>query len=189
MMGKLERHTAAECATVTADNGTEFHSYEMVELATGALFYRATPHHSWDRGTNENTNRLIRQYLPKKTSFAHLTQADCDAIAAKLNSRPRKRLGYRTPEESIYKPSRRERPTQRKRCTSNLNLQSRSAHSHDAFAARVFEVCPVSPPPPKPGRGGRAPLLSGLPRSEDVMGSIRVPIEKGPDYQAFFFEW
>ena len=81
------------------DNGTEFHNYAKVEEATGALFYFATPHHSWERGTNENTNGLIRQYLPKKTSQAHVTQTDCDAIAAKLNSRPRKRLGYRTPEE------------------------------------------------------------------------------------------
>lgn len=114
VMGKLERHCAADAAgrvigmieqqggrvfTVTADNGTEFHSYRQVEEATGAEFYFATPHHSWERGTNENTNGLIRQYLPKKTSFAHVTQTDCDAIAAKLNSRPRKRLGYRTPEE------------------------------------------------------------------------------------------
>jgi IS30 family transposase len=114
VMGKLERHCALDAtrcviglidahagrvSTVTADNGTEFHSYREIEAATGARFYFATPHHSWERGTNENTNGLIRQYLPKKTSFAHLTQADCDAIAAKLNSRPRKRLGYKTPEE------------------------------------------------------------------------------------------
>lgn len=114
VMGKLERHCAADAtarcveliqreggrvATITADNGTEFHSYKQIEEATGVEFYFATPHHSWERGTNENTNGLIRQYLPKRTSFAHVTQADCDAIAAKLNSRPRKRLGYRTPEE------------------------------------------------------------------------------------------
>ena len=86
-------------ATVTADNATEFHSYAEIEVATGALFYFATPHHSWERGTNENTNGLLRQYLPKRTSMAHVTQTNCDAIAAKLNSRPRKRLGYRTPEE------------------------------------------------------------------------------------------
>jgi transposase, IS30 family len=85
--------------TITADNGTEFHSCAQIEENTGVAFYLAVPHHSWERGTNENTNGLIRQYLPKRTSQAHVTQIDCDAIAAKLNSRPRKRLGYKTPEE------------------------------------------------------------------------------------------
>jgi IS30 family transposase len=114
VMGKLARHRAADAVarsvelierhagrvvTITADNGTEFHSYKQIEAATGVEFYFATPHHSWERGTNENTNGLIRQYLPKRTSQAHVTQGDCDAIAAKLNSRPRKRLGYKTPEE------------------------------------------------------------------------------------------
>ena len=113
-LGKLARHCAADAAartieliarrpgrfkTITADNGSEFHSYAEIEAATGTLFYFATPHHSWERGTNENTNGLLRQYLPKRQSMAHVTQADCDAIAAKLNTRPRKRLGYRTPEE------------------------------------------------------------------------------------------
>lgn len=114
VMGKLERHCVADAvarcveliarkperfATITADNGTEFHGYKQIEAATGVEFYFATPHHSWERGTNENTNGLIRQYLPKRTSQAHVTQADCDAIANRLNSRPRKRLGYKTPEE------------------------------------------------------------------------------------------
>lgn len=113
-MGKLVRHCATDAAartielidrqpcrfkTITADNGTEFHSYLLVEQATGVPFYFATPHHSWERGTSENTNGLLRQYLPKRTSMAKTTQADLDAIATKLNSRPRKRLGYRTPEE------------------------------------------------------------------------------------------
>jgi IS30 family transposase len=66
------------------------------------IFYFATPHHSWERGTNENTNGLIRQYLPKGTSMAELTQQQCDAIATKLNSRPRKRLGYRTPYQVFH---------------------------------------------------------------------------------------
>ena len=111
---KLARHTAAAATertialigrhggrvrTVTADNGSEFHSYGEIEQATGVLFDFATPHHSRERGTNENTNGLLRQYLPKRKSMAHVTQADCDAIAQKLNTRPRKRLGYRTPEE------------------------------------------------------------------------------------------
>ena len=85
--------------TITVDNGTEFHDYAGIARRTTTRFYFATPHHSWERGTNENTNGLLRQYLPKGASMAHLTQAACDRIANHLNSRPRKRLGYRTPEE------------------------------------------------------------------------------------------
>ena len=97
----LERE-AASFKTITADNGTEFHQYPEIEEATGTRFYFATPHHSWERGTNENTNGLIRQYLPKGTSMKHLTQAQCDRIAKKLNTRPRKRHGFKTPEEILY---------------------------------------------------------------------------------------
>jgi len=85
--------------TITVDNGTEFHDYAALERATATRFYFATPHHAWERGTNENTNGLLRQYLPKGQSMAHLTQHDCTRIATQLNRRPRKRLGYRTPEE------------------------------------------------------------------------------------------
>jgi len=95
----LINNTARRIRSVTVDNGTEFHGYKAIEAATGAEVFFATPHHSWERGTNENTNGLIRQYAPKRTSLAHLTQADCDSIAEKLNNRPRKRLGYRTPKE------------------------------------------------------------------------------------------
>lgn len=115
MIGKLAARTAAELnrttlqlirssplpvQTITADNGTEFHGYRKLEEATGARFYFATPHHSWERGTSENTNGLIRQYLPKRTCFAKLTQARCARIALRLNTRPRKRLEYHTPEEA-----------------------------------------------------------------------------------------
>ena len=85
--------------TITADNGTEFHAYAALERTTPTRFYFATPHHAWERGTNENTNGLIRQYLPKRQSMARLTQVACNRIAAQLNRRPRKRLGFRTPEE------------------------------------------------------------------------------------------
>jgi len=85
--------------TITVDNGTEFHSYKALEQRVDARFYFATPHHAWERGTNENTNGLIRQYLPKRASMAHLDQPNCNRIATKLNNRPRKRLGFRTPEE------------------------------------------------------------------------------------------
>ena len=85
--------------SITVDNGTEFHGYKQIEAATGTDFFFAAPHHSWERGTNENTNGPIRQYAPKRTSLSHLTQHDCDRIADKLNNRPRKRLGFRTPAE------------------------------------------------------------------------------------------
>jgi IS30 family transposase len=88
--------------TITADNGTEFHAYDEIEEATGVTFYFATPHHSWERGSNENANGLIRQYIPKRTSMTRLTQHQCNVIAHKLNNRPRKRLGYKTPEECFY---------------------------------------------------------------------------------------
>jgi IS30 family transposase len=99
---ELVRKHPAKFQTITADNGTEFHSYKQVEQATGVEFFFATPHHSWERGTNENTNGLIRQYLPKRTSMAHVTQRDCNAIATKLNARPRKRYDYQTPEDRFH---------------------------------------------------------------------------------------
>jgi IS30 family transposase len=89
--------------TITADNGSELVGYRRIERGTGARFYFAAPYHAWERGTNENTNGLIRQYAPKGTSLAGLTQRDCSRIARQLNTRPRKRLGYRTPEE-CYEP-------------------------------------------------------------------------------------
>ena len=85
--------------TITADNGTEFHDYPTIEARTGTCFYFATPHHAWERGTNENTNGLLRQYVPKGTSLEHLTQGQAAQLARTLNRRPRKRLHFRTPEE------------------------------------------------------------------------------------------
>jgi IS30 family transposase len=114
LIGKLKARTAAEAnrallellarhpgraRTITSDNGTEFHWYERIEAVTDVRFYFATPHHSWERGTNENTNGLIRQYLPKGQSMAGVTQSQCDTIAEQLNQRPRKRHEYKTPHE------------------------------------------------------------------------------------------
>jgi IS30 family transposase len=96
---RLMRRQPQQFKTITADNGTEFHDYAHIERATGATFYFATPHHSWERGTSENTNGLIRQYVPKGTSMAKLSQQRCNAIARALNDRPRKRLGFKTPQE------------------------------------------------------------------------------------------
>ena len=88
--------------TITADNGTEFHRYKEIENVTKIKFYFARPYHSWERGTNENTNGLIRQYLPKGTSMKNITQQQCDRIANALNNRPRKRLDFKTPRECFY---------------------------------------------------------------------------------------
>jgi IS30 family transposase len=96
---RLMRRHPRRFKTITADNGTEFHDYAAIEQTTGTRFYFATPHHSWERGTNENTNGLIRQYVPKGTSMAKLSQQRCNAIARELNDRPRKRLGFKTPQE------------------------------------------------------------------------------------------
>jgi IS30 family transposase len=101
VIGLIKRH-GGRFATITSDNGTEFHNYQRIEAQTSALFYFARPYHSWERGTNENANGLIRQYLPKGTSMAKLTQQQCNAIARTLNTRPRKRLGFRTPLECYY---------------------------------------------------------------------------------------
>ncbi|CAM3880963.1 IS30 family transposase [Parendozoicomonas haliclonae] len=91
------RYRSGRFKTITADNGTEFHQYQQLEHETGVRFYFATPYHSWERGTNENTNGLIRQYIPKGKNMASVTQRECDAIANELNRRPRKRLGYKSP--------------------------------------------------------------------------------------------
>jgi IS30 family transposase len=88
--------------TITADNGTEFHQYKKIEECHDVTFYFANPYHSWERGSNENVNGLIRQYLPKTESMQTLTQRQCDRIADKLNRRPRKRYGFKTPEEMYY---------------------------------------------------------------------------------------
>ncbi len=96
---RLIRRAPDKFTTATVDNGTEFHDYRAVERTTAIRFYFATPYHAWERGSNENLNGLLRQYLPKRTSLAGLTQRGCDALARRLNTRPRKRLGYRTPEE------------------------------------------------------------------------------------------
>ena len=85
--------------SLTVDNGTEFHGLKAIEETLGVTVYYCHPHQSWERGTNENMNGLIRQYIPKRTSMHPVTQADCDAICTALNSRPRKRLLFKSPAQ------------------------------------------------------------------------------------------
>lgn len=102
LIRRFERTRPGSFLTITADNGSEFHRYKRIERCTGVRFYFATPYHSWERGTSENTNGLIRQYLPKRVSFASLSQRQCDTIASHLNHRPRKRHAYATPLEVLW---------------------------------------------------------------------------------------
>jgi transposase, IS30 family len=95
----LMRRHGVRFETVTADSGTEFHDYKRIERRAGVVFYFARPYHSWERGGNENANGLLRQYLPEGVSMAGLSQHQCNAVARKLDTRPRKRLGFRTPLE------------------------------------------------------------------------------------------
>lgn len=87
--------------TITVDNGTEFHSYADLEARLTTRFYFATPHHSWERGTNENTNGLLRQYFPKGTDLSVHGANALAAVALALNTRPRKTLAWRTPAEAL----------------------------------------------------------------------------------------
>jgi len=83
--------------TITADNGKEFAYHEQVTAALGAAVYFADPYSSWQRGLNENTNGLLRQYWPKSTDFKKISANDVTAVIINLNDRPRKKLGYKTP--------------------------------------------------------------------------------------------
>ena len=89
--------------TSAYDNGTTFSEYEMTEKKTGIEIYFAWPYHSWERGTNENANGLLRQFFPKKSSFAMITQEAVDEACRLINNRPRKRLGYLTPNEVFFR--------------------------------------------------------------------------------------
>lgn len=90
------------CYTITQDNGKEFAGHESIAKSLGTDMYFAHPYCSWERGLNEQVNGLIRQYLPKKTDFSTVSDEDILLIMDKLNNRPRKLLGYRTPIEVLH---------------------------------------------------------------------------------------
>jgi len=89
--------------TITSDNGKEFAGHEDIANRLQADFYFAHPYSSWERGTNENTNGLIRQYFPKNRDFTTITQQEIDMAMDRLNNRPRKRLGYLSPNQVFFK--------------------------------------------------------------------------------------
>ena len=89
--------------TITSDNGREFAHHQQVARRLKADFYFAHPYASWERGLNENTNGLVRQYFPKKSDFSKVTDRQLDKVVERLNNRPRKTLGYKTPNEVYFK--------------------------------------------------------------------------------------
>src|SRR5205085_41507 len=89
--------------TITSDNGREFAHHQQIARGLAADFFFAHPYASWERGLNENTNGLVRQYFPKKSDFAPITNAQLDHVMQRLNNRPRKTLSYKTPNEVYFK--------------------------------------------------------------------------------------
>lgn len=88
--------------TITADNGKEFSGHRKISQALNAQVYFAHPYASWERGLNENTNGLIRQYFPKNTNFRRVSPAQVNYVVRKLNTRPRKTLNFKTPYQALY---------------------------------------------------------------------------------------
>lgn len=88
--------------TITSDNGSEFASHKKIALDLNADFFFADPYSAWQRGTNENTNGLVRQYIPKRSDFSVLSDQTVQLVEDRLNNRPRKALGFKTPNEVFF---------------------------------------------------------------------------------------
>jgi IS30 family transposase len=97
----LQRFPSSLCKTITYDNGTENAEHEATNLALGTLSYFCRPYHSWEKGSVENCIGLLRRFYPKKTDWALLSQMDLDIVERRLNTRPKKCLGFKTPEEAF----------------------------------------------------------------------------------------
>ena len=95
LLGRYKKHVH----TITTDNGLEFAQHQTIAKKLKCDYYFCHPYSSWERGLNENINGLIRQYIPKSSSFENLTPQDIKRIENRLNHRPRKSLGWKTPYE------------------------------------------------------------------------------------------
>lgn len=102
-MGHLHCIPKGKRKSITFDNGTEFSDWEQLEKKTGMMIYFAYPYHAWERGTNENTNGLLRQYFPKSYDFNLITPAELAHVVRRLNNRERKRLKFKSPRNVFWK--------------------------------------------------------------------------------------
>jgi transposase, IS30 family len=98
---KLLKEVKGKVKTITSDNGSEFTCHQKITKSLKVDFYFADPYSSWQRGLNEHTNGLLRQYYPKKTAFNKTTLRDLQEVVNQINNRPRKVLKYKTPKEEI----------------------------------------------------------------------------------------
>ena len=96
------RSINARVKTITFDNGKEFAEHARIDEALGSTTYFADPFSSWQRGSNENFNGLLRQYIPKKRPLSTVTDEELKMIEKRLNNRPRKRLGFKTPKQVFH---------------------------------------------------------------------------------------
>ena len=101
-LGDFETEFKDRIHTITSDNGFEFSNHKNISQALDCKYYFCHPYSSWERGLNEYTNGLVRQYIPKGTSFENITPEYIQMIEDKLNNRPRKSLGWKTPNEVFY---------------------------------------------------------------------------------------
>jgi hypothetical protein len=136
---KLMRGHPGWFKTITADNGTEFHAYRDIEDATDVTIYFATPYHSWERGTNENTNGLIRQYLPKGTEYGEPDPGAVQCNCAEAEPAAQKAL-------RLHEPTRAHRATHGPQVTPAITLSARAVTSVRAkFKARCASSATLRP--------------------------------------------
>ena len=101
LTAKIQELPVALKRSLTWDQGKEMALHAQFTIDTGVQVYFCDPHSPWQRGSNENTNGLLRQYFPKGKSMARYSQADLDEVADRLNGRPRQTLGWKTPSQAL----------------------------------------------------------------------------------------